>query len=263
MTSSPASHSEILMIRGIRRRIDSWDADFKNRESHASSSREPYFQLCENYLPSHAEAIVLDIGAGNGAFVDQLSLDARFRNVWLLDGNPETVATLEKSFHHACHYVVPGRLPFDDLSVSFVHSSHLIEHLSTVELYEFLKEVDRVLEPSGVLVISAPLLWNEFYDDLSHVKPYPPAVFINYLCRSTVNRTRAVVSTRYRKELLQYRYTKEPATFLGSSNPLVDFVIQVGYKITRFLGVARYSQNGFTLVLRKSERTESAAKLGN
>ena len=247
------------MIKQIQRRINSWRADFDNREAHSDTCRAPYFELCRDFLPSQREAIVLDIGAGNGAFAEQLNLNERFANLWLLDGNPETVSALQERFRHAHRYIAPGRLPFNDESVSFIHSSHLTEHLTTAEVYELLKEIDRVLKTDGVLVISAPLLWSDFYDDLSHVKPYPPAVFINYLSRHTVNRTREVVSTRYRKQLLQYRYTKEPASFLGSSIPLVDLVIQVGGKVTRALGVARYSNNGFTLVLKKSETSSRVA----
>ena len=33
----------------------------------------------------------------------------------------------------------------------------------------------------GVLVISATILWDGFFRDMSHIKPHYPSVFINYL----------------------------------------------------------------------------------
>ena len=42
--------------------------------------------------------------------------------------------------------------------------------------------MDRCLKNNGYIIISTPLLWYGFYDDLSHVKPYNPEVLLKYFC---------------------------------------------------------------------------------
>lgn len=243
------------MITKISHKLNSWRTSFAKREAHTGSDRQPFFDLCLEYLPTEVYATVIDIGAGNGSFADQLSLHDKYPNLCLLDGNNDTVGSLRRRFASAVLYTAPSKLPFQDETASFIHTSHLIEHLTHQELYDLLTEIDRVLKPDGVLVISAPLMWADFYDDLSHIKPYSPAIFLNYLCRSsTLNRTRSLIATTYRKELLQYRYTRESTDFMGSNIAFVDFWIQGARKLLRLLGVARYTRSGFTLILRKQPK---------
>lgn len=51
---------------------------------------------------------------------------------------------------------VRGNLPFDDNSVEYIFSGHLIEHLSRQGAIELLRECERVLKPEGVVRISTP-----------------------------------------------------------------------------------------------------------
>jgi len=47
-------------------------------------------------------------------------------------------------------------LPYDDNSVDYIFSSHMIEHLTDEEGMKFLKECYRVLKPGGVLRLATP-----------------------------------------------------------------------------------------------------------
>jgi len=63
---------------------------------------------------------------------------------------------------------VRNGLPFEDNSVDFIFSSHLIEHLSREEGLKLLKECHRVLKPNGVLRIATPdarKLMRDFLDE--------------------------------------------------------------------------------------------------
>jgi ubiquinone/menaquinone biosynthesis C-methylase UbiE len=230
-----------------------WRSEFDRRQRYAASSREPFFELAAAYLPVGEDGIVVDIGAGDGSFARSQNLVLRYKNLYLLDHNTESVAALKKEFPKAEVYSAPEKLPFDDKTVSFIHLSHIVEHLESRQLYTFLGECDRVLADGGVLVISAPLLWDRFYDDLSHVKPYAPAVFINYLCAKRANANAEAVSDSYHVQELVYRFRAAPAEDgWGSRFFVVDAVLRVSRVIISALGFRRYLRNGFTLVLKKS-----------
>lgn len=62
-----------------------------------------------------------------------------------------------------------------------VHCSHMIEHFGYPEVRIVLDELLRVTKKNGYLIIRSPLMWEHFYDDLDHVRPYPPQSIINYL----------------------------------------------------------------------------------
>ena len=66
-------------------------------------------------------------------------------------------------------------------SYDIVHCSHMIEHFAYPEIRIVLDELLRVTKKNGYLIIRSPLMWEHFYDDLDHVRPYPPQSIINYL----------------------------------------------------------------------------------
>lgn len=229
-----------------------WYRTFRERTQYATHDRFPFYEIAAKYLPVDEEALVADVGAGNASFAEHLNLKDRYDNLHLLDANPDTVEHLKRRYPHVHLYQAPDRLPFEAGAVAFLHCSHLIEHLRHEALYSFLKEVDRVLAAHGVTVISTPLLWEGFYDDLSHVKPYSPKVLKNYLCTYGGNRTAQSISTEYTIQELVYRYrAQEPFRYLGSCNPLLDFLIQASRKAIRQLGIRVFERTGYTVVLRK------------
>jgi ubiquinone/menaquinone biosynthesis C-methylase UbiE len=231
-------------------KIMSWIDSHNERERHCTGSRSPFYDTARKYLPSGNDEVIVDIGAGEGDFFAAMqgSLPG---NSYLLDANPETVAQLKRSFPGALLYKAPERLPFHDAAVSFIHCSHLIEHFSPGELYRFLAEVDRVLKDGGILVISTPLQWENFYGDLSHVRPYSHTVFINYLCQPAGPRSAGVISNNYSPLELSFRYTNSATEQWGSSNILLDFSIIVLRRLLTLVGIKKYAKNGYTLVLEK------------
>jgi predicted SAM-dependent methyltransferase len=53
---------------------------------------------------------------------------------------------------------VRGGLPFENETISFIFSEHMIEHLTISEAEQFLMECIRVLKPTGIMRISTPNL---------------------------------------------------------------------------------------------------------
>lgn len=231
-----------------------WRSLYKAKKEYCTRSRYLFYDIAAKYLPTNKEAIILDIGSGEALFASYHNLENKYENIYLLDGNKEIINHLRKGFNNAILYTAPERLPFKDSTVSYIHCSHLVEHLYFQELYELLREIDRVLEKNGILVISSPLFYYGFYNDLSHTKPYNPTVFLKYLCYRGKNRSKMMISEYYSVLELVYRY-KTLDNYdegWGSSLQLVDFLIYFTKRILTKLKIKYYKKTGFTLVLKKT-----------
>lgn len=227
--------------------------EFKKRQENINPGRTPYFLLAAKYFPTIDDSIVVDIGAGEGQFVRNTEANKRFKNLYLLDGNESTVCSLINQFPEAksVHYLLPDKMLFEDGSVSFIHLSHIIEHLTHDQLYMALKEIDRVLKKGGILVISTPLMWNRFWDDLSHIRPYNPAVLRNYLITSRDNATGDSISEKYKEIDFSYRYKSVDLIKITSKYYLIYKLLKMINYLLIKVGFRRYVKNGYTIVLRK------------
>lgn len=214
----------------------------------------PFYEFAGKYLPANAEAVVVDIGAGSGDFADHLNLSRRYRNLFLLDGNSRTVEDLRGRFGNAIVYKAADRLPFDDSSVDYVHCSHMIEHLYPEQLHKLLIEVDRVLRRGGVFAVSTPMLWGQFYGDLTHVRPYHHEVLLHYLCGQDKTRSAEVISCKYTMLDLVYRYTTSAVgEDWESTFWFVDVLIRGLRTACSILRIRQCRKNAYTLILKKNE----------
>ncbi len=218
-------------------------------KKYATHDREPFFELARPYIESNSK--VLDIGAGYASFAKYFSRN----DFYLFDGNPETVTFLKNNYEYVKEGKLPN-LPYEDSYFDVIHCSHVIEHLEAETLYQTILEMNRCLKPGGLLVISAPLMWSGFYDDLSHLRPYPPIVFINYLCSNNqTNRTRIIIKDKYKVKKLVYRYneTNPKKEFYYYSSTVISYIIKFWYKIFNFFHLKTYEKSGFTIIIQKQE----------
>jgi SAM-dependent methyltransferase len=234
--------------------LDRRKKTFNERMQYCTRDRAPFFKLAEEFLPPNQAEIILDIGSGNGEFVRLLNLDARFPHLYLLDSNPLTVNTLKQQYKNVLQYTIPDKLMFEDETVAFIHSSHVIEHLTSQELYAFLIEINRVLKHKGILILSAPLLWPKFYHDLSHVRPYYPETILRYLVFNASNYSRRKISDQFSVKKMVYRYHKRDffEEGLGSDYYYIDIFIHTIKHFFRKIGINNYIRNGYTLILEKN-----------
>ncbi|WP_037316575.1 bifunctional 2-polyprenyl-6-hydroxyphenol methylase/3-demethylubiquinol 3-O-methyltransferase UbiG [Salegentibacter sp. Hel_I_6] len=217
-------------------------------EKFVTHSREPFFQIGKDLIGP--KSTVLDVGAGNGNFADFCNQ----KNIYLFEGNPSSIKSLEANYKNVYLGRLP-ELPFDDTFFDVIHMSHVIEHLQPQEVYDTLKEFDRCCKPGGAIVISAPLMWEGFYDDLSHIKPYNPFIFQKYLCSGFCdNLTREPIAKNYTVEKLQYRFLEKKMFYtLKRSKNLISKVTFQAYEFLRKKGFKKYQKTGYTIVLRKGK----------
>lgn len=218
-----------------------------NKNKFYTHEREPFFEIANNYIAK--DSCVLDIGSGAGAFPKYCERN----DFYLFDGNLQTVDELKKTYSNAVCGLLP-KLPFETGFFDVIHCSHVVEHLEPKVFYETLVEMNRCLKVGGYLVISAPLLWSGFYNDLSHVRPYNPRVYQNYLCGGQKNsRTRNLISTSYNQEKLIFRYNPSDNVlnyYNSKTSGLVSFFMKILNKL-KSKGFTFLEKTGYTIVLKK------------
>ncbi len=223
----------------------------KFKKKFLTLSREPFFEIASKYVGGSDK--VLDIGSGEGDFLFFLTKRGiKADQVYLLDANQKTVEQNKQHTPNSIYYLAPDRLPFEDASVDVIHLSHLIDNLSNHDLYAFLHEMNRVLKSGGHIIISTPLLWPMFYNDISHTRPYNPFVFYKYFVNVHKSLRFDKVSSEYEVKELVYRYYELPLDEGWSSSlPPLDFLFITLRRILRKLGFKRLQKNGYTLSLKK------------
>ena len=174
--------------------------------------------------------LILDVGCGEGRFISQ----DPSRIVGIEQNDKSIQRCKQRDFD-----VTSGdarSLPYEEKSVPAIHCSHLIEHFAPVDVHKILSEFNRVLAPDGILVIRSPLLWDGFYSDLTHIRPYNPDVIIHYLT-PLVQCTLEHISDDFKVIYLKWRYAP----------------LRVGsiYLSNRW-GFPWLKKNGYMLVMRKS-----------
>lgn len=232
-----------------------WKANRQDIENYPMMNcRLISFSLGLHYIQDGSITVV-DVGCGFSDFASQVQQKNPMAVTYYLDGNPDTVEKLRMQGYNAQIYHAPERLPFDNGQIEFIHCSHLIEHLQPQELYLLLQEINRTLAVQGVLVFSAPTLWEGFYDDLSHVRPYPVSVLDTYLTPgpNEVSSTRRHVS-QFRREALLYRYEKFPIFSyhgLRGDPGFMDMIVLGIKKALTSIGIYRLTTTGYTAIYRK------------
>jgi ubiquinone/menaquinone biosynthesis C-methylase UbiE len=136
---------------------------------------------------------ILDVGSGTGEFIRLAP-----RRIIGIDTNRQRQAQVKFGSATA--------IPYPKNSFDGLHCSHVIEHLEPKQVYRFFKEASRVLEPGGILVISSPMLWSGFYDNLTHIKPYPPRAITRYLMETAPDTTYPLIKAKFKLVALRWRY---------------------------------------------------------
>lgn len=118
---------------------------------------------------------ILDLGCGFGYFI---SNDPN--KIIGIDINSQSIRQCRgKRYKAVIGSVI--ELPFKSGSFDGVHCAHLIEHFNIFDVYKVITEASRVLKVGGLLIIRTPMLTKYFYDEPSHIRPYPPSNVLDFL----------------------------------------------------------------------------------
>lgn len=151
--------------------------------------REAALQFTRDYRPRRADADsrplrVLDAGCGTGALLDRLESWPGVE-VYGLDFSGQALAYTRGRGHG---HLVQGdltRLPFPDDSFDVITALDVVEHIREDE--GALLEINRVMGPGGVLVVSVPafrFLWGPHDRALQHFRRYTAGEVARLMDRS-------------------------------------------------------------------------------
>lgn len=141
------------------------------RAKHDFQEKEQLLRFVRSAAASYgdpSQVEIVEIGCGLGANMKALT-EAGYTKVLGVDINPTLVAlNIENGL--ACVQADS----FQAQNVDIMIMAHVIEHLQPADLKVFLDRYLSALKPNGVLIISTPLIWEGFYQDFDHIKPYYP-----------------------------------------------------------------------------------------
>lgn len=114
------------------------------------------YGLMETVLSKYSKQEVLELGCGTGAFSPK-----GFKSLTVTDVNQDYLDQINVP----CKKILASaaQLPFKDESFDMVFAAGLYHHLSDEDYHQSMKEVRRVLRPSGVFIN---------LDNLPPTKPY-------------------------------------------------------------------------------------------
>lgn len=227
------------IIKKIKSRIQE-----KKRVLQEQAGKTYFYDYCAQKL--NGERRVLDLGCGVGRFLRRAG-----GNAVGIDTNLESLQEARK-YSDRLVYGSILKLPFSDAIFEGINCHHVIEHFEADRAYQVFTEMDRVLKVGGRLIISTPILWEGFYRDFTHAKPYPPGAIMHYYGERRFQTTKRTISGFYAQREIVWRHGKvslQPFLFPGSG--LLSALSLVIFQWFGNRGFGKLVKTGYTMVLEK------------
>lgn len=129
--------------------------------------RAIFLRLIDRYLPpaDHGERRLLDVGCGSGVMLTRLE---RYGSATGIESEEEAVRLARTRGIGAVQLAEAPPIPFEDASFDLVTALDVLEHID--DDVALLREINRVLRPGGMLLLSVPayrFLWG-LQDEVAH-----------------------------------------------------------------------------------------------
>ena len=185
----------------------------------------------------------LEVGSGLGRFPDVVKnqFDTDITCLELSKNLAKT--TRDKGFLTIDRDICDSGI--NDNSFDIVHCSHVIEHFSYPRIIKVLDELLRVVKTNGYVIIRSPLMNNKFFNDIDHIKPYPPEAIYNYY-----NAVQQQSKGQFFVKEISRWYRKKPVEFIGNSEKIkfINSLLRLSWVNFKFPFVAK---TGYILILQK------------
>lgn len=195
-------------------------------------------------LPSSSALEYLEVGSGLGRFpLLVLKRFPRF-NITCIEKNRQLAnMTTQAGLNTITGDFTAYSFPADSYDV--IHCSHVIEHLAYPDIASALNKLAAVTRPKGFVIIRSPLMHQGFYNDLDHIRPYPPEAILSFFA----NPQQQLVGDQRVREVLRW-YRREAVVFASGSKlkSTASYVMKSAYC---HVGFPRAKPNGFVLILQR------------
>lgn len=130
---------------------------------------------------------MLDLGCADGLVTMRVARQAQITDVHGVEFIDEWADRAKANGVQAVVADLGERLPFDDESFDVVHSNQVIEHLPKTD--HFLREIRRVLKPSGYAILSTNNLasWHNVFSLAAGFQPPPCHVSDEFVTGNPAN----------------------------------------------------------------------------
>lgn len=168
---------------------------------------------------------MLEVGSGLGRYIKQIKNKYKKIDITCIEINKELAQTTRR-LGIKTHVGSIVDYQFKKEAFNIIHCSHVIEHLGYPEIIKVLDNLFSYLKDKGFLVIRTPLMHDNFYLDIDHIRPYPPDTILNYYA----NLQQQVVGKTKIKEIVRW-YRRPPLQIKFATNRLFVQLINSFLKI--------------------------------
>jgi len=211
-------------------------------------------------LPKDKTYSFMEVGCGLCRFPIKLKTLYPSLSIHCLDINKDSIRIAEENgFICYNQSFLDNQLPAEGFDI--VHCSHMIEHFKYPEIIRVIDELLRVTRVGGYLIIRSPLMWEKFYDDIDHVRPYPPQSIINYLYnpqQQEVGKNEVeVINIWYRNRPIELSYARKgsPIYYFHFTRKInkhwIDFYNRQMKRMWNRFRWPATKHNGYVMILRK------------
>lgn len=192
--------------------------------------------------------VLADIGSGLCHFLDYVNTEYTNIECHSVDINQDLVnIALEKGYKSVLGNIL--ELPFPDSSFDYVHCSHVIEHLKYPDVINAIDELFRITKKNGCVILRSPLVLNHrFYNDIDHIRPYPPDAILNYF-----NNPQQQITGKYKIKEVSRWYTRIAYEFnyyryTGKWVKPLNFLLKLCWS---FINFPKAKPNNYGIIFRK------------
>lgn len=114
-------------------------------------------------LEKDREAIVVDLGCDDGKWSKKIMYKVGSRHIYGVDIENNALLAAKKRGVRIKKADLNGKLPFSNNHFDVIHVNQVIEHIH--DLTNFLNEINRILKPTGYVIISTENLssWHNIF----------------------------------------------------------------------------------------------------
>lgn len=149
-----------------------------------------------------SNAVILDVGCGLGHNLTLLK-DSGYPNIIGTDISSEMI-NFSKSKGHLVYS--PEDLSGQEKRFDVLLFSHVLEHINYSDIQKVLESYFQLCNPGALVVICMPLVYDGFYHDVDHIKPYYAKGLITLFSEMSVPKQ---YSSKYRLNLIDINYFRD------------------------------------------------------
>lgn len=192
----------------------------------------------------------VDVGSGLCDFSNYIKNEFENVRINCIDINEDLVKLAIKFGHNAKKGEIT-KLPYDDNTFDVVHCSHVVEHLPYPQIIYAIDELIRICKKGGLIIIRTPLWANHrFYNDIDHVRPYPPNSIINYFTNQQQQKVSNYSIAEENRWYTRIYYEINPARFDYKIIKYINILLKLSWLVLSF---PTDRPNNYGIVFRKRE----------